>query len=92
VKESRVIGLPVITTRCGGQSDYIEDGRNGFMVEPRDVATLTDRLHRLLSNAEYCRARGADGWEKDRAFFRPELTAGRFSDLYRDLAGRPKAA
>jgi glycosyltransferase involved in cell wall biosynthesis len=92
VKESRVIGLPVITTRSGGQSDYIEDGRNGFLVRPGDVATLTDRLHRVLSNAEYCRTLGANGWEKDRAFFRPELTATRFSELYRDLAGRPQAA
>jgi glycosyltransferase involved in cell wall biosynthesis len=90
VKESRVIGLPVITTRCGGQSDYIEDGRNGFLVPTGDVATLTDRLHRVLSNAEYCRTLGANGWEKDRAFFRPELTARRFSELYRDLAARPK--
>jgi glycosyltransferase involved in cell wall biosynthesis len=85
VKEARVMGLPVITTPCGGQSDYIEDGRNGFIVEPGDIPRLIDRLHRLLSDYEFCRQRGKDGWEKDRALFRTDLMAGKFRQLYRAL-------
>ncbi len=85
VKEARVMGLPVITTPYGGQSDYIEDGRNGYLVEPDDIAALTDRIHRLLSNYTFCRERGAAGWEADRAQFRIELTAEKFRNLYRSL-------
>jgi glycosyltransferase involved in cell wall biosynthesis len=85
VKEARVMGLPVVTTPCGGQSDYIEEGRNGFLVEPGDIANLTDRLHRLLSNYEFCRQRGKDDWEQDRSLFRTDLMAEKFRHLYRDL-------
>lgn len=85
VKEARVLGLPVVTTPCGGQSDYIEDGRNGYLVQPADIATLTDRLHRLLSDYRFCRERGSAGWETDRAFFRIEVTAEKFRQLYRLL-------
>jgi glycosyltransferase involved in cell wall biosynthesis len=88
VKEARVIGLPVVTTPCGGQSDYIEDGRNGYLVNPGDIPNLTDRLHRLLSDHDFCRQRGKDGWEHDRALLRPELTAEKFRQLYRDLHRR----
>ena len=85
VKEARVMGLPVVTTPCGGQSDYIEDGRNGFIVEPGDIPRLIDRLHQLLSDYEFCRQRGKDGWEKDRALFRADLMAEKFRQLYRAL-------
>jgi glycosyltransferase involved in cell wall biosynthesis len=88
VKEARVMGLPVITTRRGGQSDYIREGKNGFFVEPDDIASLTDRLHALLSNHEFCVQRGKDDWERDRSLFRAELTAEKFADLYKELHGR----
>lgn len=85
VKEARVMGLPVVTTPCGGQSDYIEDGRNGFLVAPGDIANLTDRLRRLLSDYEFCRQMGKAGWEQDRAFFRTELMADKFRHLYQEV-------
>ena len=85
VKEARVLGLPVVTTPCGGQSDYIADGRNGYLVQPADIASLTDGLHRLLSDSPFCRERGAAGWETDRVLFRIELTAEKFRQLYRTL-------
>jgi len=88
VKEARVMGLPIVTTLEGGQSNYVEEGRNGFFVEPGDISLLTDRLHRLLSDYEFCRQRGKDGWEQDRALFRPDLMAEKFRNLYRELHRR----
>ncbi len=85
VKEARVMGLPVITTPHGGQSDYIRENENGFFVEPDDIAKLTARLHALLSDFEFCLQRGKDGWKQDRSFFHAETTAEKFSDLYRKL-------
>jgi len=88
VKEARVIGLPVITTRHGGQSDYIREGENGFFVKPGDIALLTNRLHALLSDHPFCQERGKDGWQHDRSVFRPEATAEKFRCLYQELYGR----
>ncbi|MCE0484476.1 MAG: glycosyltransferase family 4 protein [Methylacidiphilales bacterium] len=85
VKEGRVMGLPVVTTPCGGQSDYIEEGRNGFIVNPGDIANLTSRLHQLLSDFDFCRQRGLDGWEADRAIFRTDVMAEKFRALYREV-------
>lgn len=85
VKEARVMGLPVITTRYGGQSDYIMDGKNGFIVEPGDIKVLIERLDALLSNRAFCMDRGKDGWEEDRALFKVDLTAEKFRRLYREV-------
>jgi len=85
VKESRVIGLPVITTPHGGQADYITDGRNGYLVEPDDIGLLTHRLRQLLGDFHLARSLGASGHESHRDFFKPENTARAFLQLYSQL-------
>ena len=85
VKEARVIGLPVLTTRHGGQSDYIQDGKNGFIIDAGDIDSLTKRLHTVLSDYAFCLERGRENWETDRAMFRVELTGDKFSKLYQEL-------
>jgi glycosyltransferase involved in cell wall biosynthesis len=84
VKEARVISLPVITTSAGGQSDYIHDGENGFIVPCGQPGVLAERLERLLKNYDQCRAMGAARWEKARRYFRPERTADKFVRIYRN--------
>jgi glycosyltransferase involved in cell wall biosynthesis len=85
VKEARVIGLPVITTPCGGQADYVKDGKNGWIVPPGDVTLLTERLASVLSDIGTTRTFGAWEHEAQRAWFRPEQTGARFLQAYREL-------
>lgn len=87
VKEARVIGLPVVTTPCGGQSDYIEDGANGWLVAPGDIAALADRLARTLADLGAARTLGAHRHAEQREWFRPQHTADKFLAIYRELAG-----
>ena len=88
VKEARVAGLPVVTTKEGGQSTYIKEGGNGFFVRKGDISSLAERLDALLSNYDFCLQRGKDGWEQDRASFRVELMAEKFRELYRSIHQR----
>jgi glycosyltransferase involved in cell wall biosynthesis len=88
VKEARVLGLPVITTPHGGQSDYIRDGENGFLCEPGDVPAFTRAAAKILADLDYARRLGACHWEEQREYFKPAHTAERFLALYRELAGR----
>jgi glycosyltransferase involved in cell wall biosynthesis len=85
VKEARVIGLPVVTTPCGGQSDYIEDGANGWLVAPGDIAALSDRLVRTLASIDTARTMGAHRHVEQREWFRPQHTADKFLAIYREI-------
>lgn len=85
VKEARVIGLPVVTTPDGGQSDYIRDGGNGFLVTPGDVPTLADRLTQVLSSLETSRRLGAFHHAEAREHFRPTRTAELFLKIYQSM-------
>jgi glycosyltransferase involved in cell wall biosynthesis len=46
--EALAVGRPIITTDWVGCRETVEDGVNGFLVPPRDVAALADRMQRYL--------------------------------------------
>ena len=84
VKEARVVGLPVVTTPCGGQSDYIEDGRNGQLVNPGDIEKLVRALSSILSDLEVCKQFGMTTHERERDYFNSAHTAERLKCLYNE--------
>lgn len=83
VKEARVVGLPVVTSIHGGQTGYVIDNCNGFIVEPLEAGNLRSALDKLLSNFELTRKLGAARLEEDRDYLDPAHTAERFLSMYR---------
>ena len=49
--EAMHCGLPVIAARPGGQEDYLDDGRTGFLVPADDPDELLVALGRLVNDA-----------------------------------------
>lgn len=50
ILEAQASGVPVITSARGGVTEGIEDGETGYAFAERDVAALTERLLRLLTD------------------------------------------
>jgi glycosyltransferase involved in cell wall biosynthesis len=48
--EAMSTGRPVIATDVGGVTDWLEDGSNGFLVQPRRPEQIADRATILLSD------------------------------------------
>ena len=49
ILEAMALGKPVIATRLLGTEDYIQDGMNGVLVEPRSAADLRAAIVRVMS-------------------------------------------
>jgi len=49
--EAMAAGRPVVATSVGHVSSIVDEGVEGFLIEPGDVASLADRLSRLLGDA-----------------------------------------
>lgn len=47
IAEALAMGKPVLATRCGGAEMQIEDGVNGWLVEPNDVNALTRKIQEI---------------------------------------------
>jgi len=52
ILEAGSFGLPVISTPVGGIPEVIEDGVNGYLIEPGDIEALKDRLLLLANGPE----------------------------------------
>ena len=48
--EAGACGLPLVAADVPGCHDVVFDGENGFLVKPRDVDSLVEALHKLLTD------------------------------------------
>lgn len=64
VAEALSAGRPVLSTRCGGPEDQIEDGVNGWLVPPNHVTGLLEVIKRLIAWPELVLAAGMEAGVK----------------------------
>lgn len=83
VFEALASGLPVITTPNSGS--VVRDGIEGFVISPRDVGALADRM-RLLTQDVVMRERMSQNARKRAEQFGWERYRERFGALMQDLA------
>ena len=50
VIEAIAMGLPCIVTDVGGNSDIIENGKQGYLVEPGDYRAIASHLRSMIAN------------------------------------------
>jgi glycosyltransferase involved in cell wall biosynthesis len=83
--EALAAGRPVVATRVGGVPDVVQDGEDGFLVEPGATDDLADRLALLARDPALRERMGAAG----RARVLPRYAVERLVDdvdrLYRSL-------
>jgi hypothetical protein len=80
-----VIGLPVVTTPDGGQTQYVEHGKSGFIHPAGDVVGLIEGVLALTGDLETNLAAGAHGQTACRAALAPEKTMTRLLEIYRSI-------
>lgn len=69
VTEALWKGTPVVASNVGGIPNQIEDGRSGFLLEPKDNKGFAERIIHLLKNPDDCKAIGQKAKEKVRREF-----------------------
>lgn len=84
--EAAAAGLPVVGTYDSGAEDAVQHGRNGFLVEPRNIKAAADAILSILSNPELKK-----NFSRKSLVFAKKMTwervVSKYTDIYLNLLG-----
>ena len=83
--EATAIGRPIITTQSIGCKDTVDDGVNGFLIAPKEVEPLVEKLRMLIDDAELRRKMGKASREKAERDFSLDVVIERHLNIYNEL-------
>lgn len=82
VMEAQIVGLPVITTRVGGNAELIIPDHTGLLVEPRNPEELYEAIVKLMNDPSL-RVRLAEmGKQWARKYWHPQIMIDRTAEAY----------
>lgn len=82
ILEALSVGLPVVCTDVGGNSDIIENGKNGFLIAQRDVEACSASLTELFRSPELRRRMGEKNLEKHKDRYSLQSMTRLYDELY----------
>ena len=83
ILESMAIGVPVVATAVGGNTEIIQDGKTGVLVPSRNASALAAKLLALVHDKELRTKLGGAGRQKIHSQFRIEQMAAKYEEFYR---------
>jgi glycosyltransferase involved in cell wall biosynthesis len=83
--EALAAGRPVVATRVGGVPDVVEEGKDGFLVEPGATEELADRLGQLARDPALREQMGRAGRERVLPRYAVDRLVDDVDRLYRSL-------
>ena len=83
--EAMAASQAVVASRVGGIPEIVEDGLEGFLVEPMDVDGLAERCRRLIESPDAARKMGEQARKRVERDFSATAMADRVASVYREL-------
>lgn len=83
--EADAIGRPIITSNSVGCKETVVDGENGFLIQPKDVDALTEKLDLLLGDKELRQKMGKAARAYAEKYFDIEVVKERHLAIYNEL-------
>ena len=83
--EAMAASRAVVASRVGGIPEIVEDGVEGFLVEPMDVNGLAERCLRLIESPDMAQKMGKTARARVERDFSAENMAHRVALLYQEL-------
>lgn len=86
-QEAMYAGLPIITTNHGGQTDYLHEGRNALLCNPRDPDAMAKNFIRLAADANLRKEMSVNNLE-DIQEMMIDKVAGMYLDIFKQAEAK----
>jgi glycosyltransferase involved in cell wall biosynthesis len=87
--EAMARGLPIVTTRVGGNPEVVDEERTGLLVPERSPADLAAAILRVLRDPAFGRRMGARGRQRVEELFDVRRMVAEYERLYLDPTASP---
>jgi glycosyltransferase involved in cell wall biosynthesis len=88
--EALACETPCVASRVGGIVDIVQDGINGFLVEPKNSAELADKIQWLISSDELRQEMGTQGRLFVEEHFSWQAKAHEILTVYQAILGKKR--
>ena len=88
--QAAAVGIPSIAFNVDGVSEIIKDNYNGFLVRPRDVGQLTNRIIKYVDNKELIELHGKNGRNFVNGKWSIEDMVNKVDEIYQNLIEEKK--
>lgn len=88
ILEAMASGLPIVATKVGGLPEIIEDGENGFLVQPKNPQQIAERVLLFLNNSELAEQISKNNQQKAKEYSWENI-AQRLEDIYYSCLSKP---
>jgi glycosyltransferase involved in cell wall biosynthesis len=86
VIEAMAEARPVVASALGAPPEIIQDGVQGYLVNPKDSDAMASRIITLLADPALATDMGLQGEKKVRTHYQPSFASRRFERLYMEVA------
>ncbi len=90
ILEAMATGLPVIATDVGGNSELVENDRNGYLVPALDPETMSAAMFKMLDDLEKTRKMGQKSLEKVQEKFSIRAMVSQYIKVYDSIIANRK--
>lgn len=59
ILEALSYGIPIVSTKVGSIDEAVEEGRNGYLIEPGNMDALSKRMLDVINSTDVCKMRTA---------------------------------
>lgn len=91
VQEAMYVGLPIVCTNNGGQTDLVKEPRNGLLVRTGDVEMLAKAIRRLYEDRELRKEVG-DNNKEDITGYYMAVNCEEYLKVFHELTGEAAPA
>lgn len=88
VIEAMAEARPVVASLLGAPSEIIQDGVEGYLVNPKNFEAMASRISTLLADPAGAAKMGVQGHKKVLTHYDPRIAARRFEQLYAEVVRR----
>jgi glycosyltransferase involved in cell wall biosynthesis len=86
VIEAMAAGLPIVSTAVGGVPELLQNGKEGFIVQPGRAEQLSEAMMTLLNDAALRRHMGAAAAVRAKEKFDVSAMVRAYEDLYAEIS------